>query len=102
MPVAAVIIKACTCRQRDNAVGRLWVGAVEPDRCVGTAVVLFNAKGRHSITSHTGEAVPLTLYVAVTQGHTSRVVDMVVGIPPRFVQADVGQAGIWSWPRIKA
>lgn len=77
------------------------MGAVEPGWCVGTTVVLLDAKGGHGVTGQTSEAVPLTIYMAVTQGHTSRVVDMVVGIPPWFVQADVGRAGIWSWPWMK-
>lgn len=99
--MAAVIVKACTRRQRDDAVGRQRVGTVEPDWCMGTTVVLLDAKGGHGITGHTSEAVPLTGYVAVTQGHASRVVDVVVGIPPGLIQTDVSQAGIWSWRWIK-
>lgn len=95
-PVAAVIIEACTCRQRDNAIGEQWVASIEPDWCMGATVVLLDAKGGHGIAGHTGEAVPLTSDMPVTQGHTSRVVDMVVSIPPGLIQTDVGWAGIWS------
>lgn len=94
VPLAAVVIEAGTHRQADNAFIGLGVAAIEPDRSVGATVILRDAEGGHGIPGHASEAVPFSGHVAVAQGHTRCLVDMVVCVPPGLVQADVGRAWV--------
>lgn len=72
----------------------LRVAAVEPDGSVGATVVLRDAEGGHGIPGHASEAVPFSRHAAVTQRHARRLVDVVVRVPPGFIQADVGRARV--------
>lgn len=92
--MAAVVTEAGTDGQGDNALTGLRVAAVEPDGSVGATVVLRDAKGGHGVPGHACEAVPFSGDMAVTEGHARRLVDVVVCVPPRFIQAHVGRAGV--------
>lgn len=94
VPLTAVVVEADTHRQADNALLTMRVAAIQPDGCMGATVVLRDAEGRHGISSHAGESVPFTRHVAVTQRNPRRLVDVEVRVPPRFIQADVGRAGV--------
>lgn len=94
VPLAAVVIEAGTDGQGDDALVGLRVAAVEPDWSMGATVILRDAEGGHGVPGHAGEAVPFSRHVAVTQGHAGRLVDVVVRVPPGFIQADVGRAGV--------
>ena len=94
IPLAAVVVEAGTHRQGDDALLGLWVAAVEPDGSVCPAVILRDAEGGHGVPGHAREAVPFSRHVAVTQGPAGGLVDVVVCVPPRFIQADVGRAGV--------
>lgn len=94
VPVAAVVIKAGAHGQGDHAVAGLRVAAVEPDGSVGATVILGDAEGGHGVASHASEAIPFPRHVAVTQGHARRHVDVVIGVPPRLSEADVGRAWV--------
>lgn len=69
VPLAAVVVEAGADGQGDNPIMELWVAAIEPDWGMGAAVVLRDAEGRHRITGHACEAVPLPRHMAVTKGH---------------------------------
>ncbi len=97
VPVAAVVIEAGTDRQGDDAFVGLRVAAVEPDGSVGATVILRDAEGGHGVPGHASEAVPFSRHVAVAQGHAGWLVDVVVRVPPGFIQADVGRAGVQGW-----
>lgn len=84
-PVAAVVIEAGTGGQGDDAIAELRVTAVQPDGCVGAAVVLLDAERWHGVTGHASESVPLTRNVSITQGHTSGVVDVILCVAPRLI-----------------
>ena len=93
--MAAVVIEAGAHRQGDDALTQLRVAAVEPDGSVGATVILRDAEGGHGVPGHASEAVPFSRHVAVAQGHAAgRLVDVEVCVPPGFVQADVGRAGV--------
>lgn len=94
VPLAAVVVEAGAHGQGDDPVVELWVAAVQPDRGVRATVVLRDAEGGHGISGHASEAVPFPRHVAVTQGPAGRLVDMEICVPPGFVQADVGRAGV--------
>lgn len=94
VPLAAVVIEAGTHGQGDDTFVELWVAAVQPDGGVRATVVLRDAEGRHGVPSHASEAVPFAGHVAVTQGPAGRLVDVEICVPPGFVQADVGRAGV--------
>lgn len=96
-PLTAVVVEAGTDRQGDDAVLGLRVAAVEPDGSVGATEILRDAEGGHGVSSHASEAVPFSRHVAVTQGHARCPVDVKVRVPPRFIQADVGRAGVQGW-----
>lgn len=93
-PLAAVVIEAGAHRKGDNALLELRVAAVEPDGSVGAAVVLRDAEGGHGVPGHASEAVPFSGDVAVTEWDTGCLVDVVFRVPPGFIQADVGRAGV--------
>ncbi len=88
-PVTAVIIEASTCWEGDNAITRLRVAAVQPDGSMGTTVVLLDTEGWHSIPSHPRKAIPLSRHMPVAQRDSRRVVDVVVSVPPWFIQTDI-------------
>jgi len=94
VPVAAVVVEAGTNRQGDDAFVGMRVAAVEPDRSMRATVVLRDAEGGHGIPGHAREAVPFSRHVAVTKGPAGWLVDEVVCVPPRVIQADVGRAWV--------
>lgn len=96
-PPAAVVIEAGADGQSDDAFVGLRVAAVEPDGSVGATVILRDAEGGHGVPGHAGEAVPFSRHVAVTERHAGWLVDVVVCVPPGFIQADVGRAGVQGW-----
>lgn len=97
IPSAAVVIEAGTHGQGDDAIAGLRVATTEPDGRVGATVILRDAESGHGIPGHAGEAVPVSRQVAVAERHTWCLVDVVVGVPPWFVQTDVGRAGVQGW-----
>ena len=98
VPLAAVVVVAGTHRQRDDALLQFWVGAIEPDGSVSAAVIFGDAEGRHGVAGHAREAVPLAGHVAVAEGDAGRLVDVVVRVAPRLVQAGVGRAWVQDCP----
>lgn len=97
VPLAAVVVKAGTGSQGDDAVMELGVVAVEPDGSMRAAVILRDAERGHGIPGHACEAIPFPRHVAVTHG----LVGVVLSVPPGFIQADVGRARVqgWGWGR---
>lgn len=94
VPLAAVVVEAGAHGQGDDAIVEPRVAAVKPDGGVGATVVLRDAEGGHGVPGHASEAVPFPRHVAVTQGPAGRLVDVELCVPPGFVQADVGGAGV--------
>lgn len=97
VPMAAVLIEAGAHGPCDDAFVRLRVAAAEPDGCVGATVILSDAEGGHGIPGHASEAIPLSRHMAVTQGHAGRLVDVVICVPPGFIEANVGRAWVQGW-----
>lgn len=73
------------------------MAAIQPDRSMGATVVLWDAKGGHSISCHPGETVPFSIHMAVTYWLVVRTIDLVVCVPPGFIQTDVGRAWVKDW-----
>lgn len=88
-PVTAVIIEASTRWEGENAIAKQRVAAVQPDWSMGTTVVLLDTEGWHSIPSHPCKAIPLSRHMSVAQRDSRRVVDVVVSVPPWFIQTDI-------------
>lgn len=72
------------------------MAAIQPDRGMGTTVVLWDAEGGHSITSHPGEAVPFPIDSSVTLRLVVRTVELVLRVPPWLIQSEVGRARVKS------
>ena len=66
VPQAAVAAEARAGLALHNAITFQRVAAIEPDRCMGSAVVFWYAEGGHSIPCHACEAVPLPVHTVVT------------------------------------
>lgn len=96
VPLAAVVVEAGAGRQGDDAFVGLRVAAVEPDGSVRAAVVFGDAEGGHRIPGHAREAVPFSGHVAVTKGPGGGLFDVIVCVPPGFVQAGVRRARVQS------
>ena len=94
VPEAAVPTEARTGLALHNAITFQRVAAIEPDRCMGSAVVFWYAEGGHGIPCHACEAVPLPIHIVVTQRGTLRLIKLVVSVPPRLIQADVSRTRI--------
>lgn len=94
IPKAAVPIEAGTGLARDDAIRLSRVAAVQPNGRMGAAVVLRDAEGRHSIASHASEAVPLPVDLTVARWLAVGTVYLMIRVPPGFIQADVGRAGV--------
>lgn len=61
---------------------------------MGATVVLWDAKGRHSITSHASEAIPFPVDLTVARWLAVGTVYLMICVPPGLVQADVGRARV--------
>lgn len=68
VPLAAVVTEAGADGQGDDAFVGLRVAAVQPDWSASATVVLRDAERGHGISSHAGEAIPLSRQVAVAEG----------------------------------
>lgn len=64
---------------------------------MGATVVLGDAEGGHGITSHSSEAVPFPVNMAVTLRLVIRVVEQGFCVPPGLIQTDVGRTRVESW-----
>ena len=99
VPLAAVAVVAGAHRQRDYALCRFWVGAIEPDGSVSAAVILGDAEGWHGVPGHAREAVPLAGHVAIAERDAGRLVDVVVAVAKGLVQAGVGRTRVGDCAR---
>lgn len=89
VPQTAVPFEAGTGLALHDAITFQRVAAIEPDRCVGPAVIFWYAEGGHGISGHTREAIPLPIHMVVAKGLAFRLVEPVVSVPPGLIQADV-------------
>lgn len=94
IPKAAVPVEAGTGLAWDDAIRLSRVAAIQPNGSMGATVVLRDAEGRHGITSHAGEAIPLPVDLTVASWLAVGTIYLMIRVPPRLVQADVGRTGV--------